>query len=136
MVRAGVVAPPRQGPEAGYQEIQQPPRRERIIDRAARCSLLGTTDNKLAQLQNEWIAAVLAHGRTDWEPPWSEVVAVGRRSFVERGETELGLRALHRGVEEVDGAAVLRDAAPRDGPRSSGEIAPVSLHSPGDSTDC
>jgi hypothetical protein len=46
------------------------------------------------------------------EPQWSEALAVGRRSFVERVQSELGVQALHCCVEEVDGASVPRDPAP------------------------
>jgi putative transposase len=69
MVRAGVVEHPRQWAAAGYHEIQQPPARYRIIDREALCALLSTTDERLAALQNEWIAATLAHGRPVRECP-------------------------------------------------------------------
>jgi len=86
------------------------------IDREGRCASLGTTDDKLATLQNEWIAAALTNPRTDREPQWSEALAVGRRSFVDRVQSELGAQALHRCVEEVDGASVLRDPAPPYGP--------------------
>jgi putative transposase len=129
MVRAGVVEHPRQWPDAGYQEIQRPPQRYRIIDREALCGLLGTTDDTLAQLQNEWIAAAVATGRTGREPQWSEAVAVGRRSFVERVQSELGHRALHRCVEELDGVSVLRDPVPPYGPNLSGGMATVSVNS-------
>jgi hypothetical protein len=40
MVRAGVVGHPRQWREAGYQEIQNPPKRYRVIDRRALCELV------------------------------------------------------------------------------------------------
>ncbi len=111
MVRAGVVEHPRHWAAAGYREIQQPAVRYRIIDRAALCGLLGTTDGKLAALQNEWIEATLARGKTEREPEWSEAVAVGRRSFVERVRQQLGTRALYRQVQDVNGASVLRDPA-------------------------
>jgi putative transposase len=111
MVRTGAVTHPRQWPHAGYHEIQRPPRRYRIIDREALCDLLATSDDKLAALQNEWIETALGLGRVEREPMWSEAVAVGRRSFVERVRAELGIRAVHRCVEEIDGAAVLRDPA-------------------------
>jgi putative transposase len=120
MVRAGVVAHPRHWLEAGYQEIQQPPARYRIIDREALCGLFGTTDEELAALQNEWIEAALSNGRSGREPQWSEAVAVGRRSFVEEVQNELGTRALYRHVEELDGASVLREPAPAYRPHSGG----------------
>jgi putative transposase len=126
MVRAGVVAHPRDWPEAGYHEIQQPPARYRIIDRTALCGLLGVADNKLAELQNEWIEAALANCKIDREPQWSEAVAVGRRSFVERVQDELGARALYRCVEELDDAAVLREPAAAYKRHSGPEMATLS----------
>lgn len=133
MVRAGVVEHPRQWAEAGYHEIQQPPARYRIIDREALCGLLGMTDGKLAALQNEWIEATLARGRTEREPQWSEAVAVGRRSFVERVQEQLGTRALYRHVQDVNGASVLREPAARYTLHSSVQMAAArqttALHS-------
>jgi putative transposase len=135
MVRAGVVTHPRQWAEAGYREIQQPPQRYRIIDREALCRLLGTSDGKLAQLQNEWIEAALTRGTTHREPQWSEAVAVGHRSFVDRVQTELGIRALHRRVEELDGVSILRDPAPPYGPHLSDEMATLRSNSTLDCND-
>jgi putative transposase len=135
MVRAGVVGHPRLWPHCGYREIQQPPARYRIIDRQTLCELLGTADDKLAQLQNEWIEAALAKSKPAREPQWSEAIAVGRRSFVERVQTELGIRALYRGVEGLDGASVLRDPAPSYGHRFGGEMAPPSSISSSNSND-
>ena len=131
MVRAGVVEHPRQWPHCGYHEIQQPAARYRIIDREALCGLLGTTDDNLAGLQNDWIATALANQRTAREPQWSEALAVGRRSFVEGVQAELGAQALHRCVEEVDGASVLRDPAPPYGHHLGVEmVAPSSFSLP------
>ena len=133
MVRAGVVGHPRDWAEAGYQEIQQPRRRYRIIDRAALCALLGVADEQLAIRQNEWIEATLAAGRHERQSPWSEAVAVGRRSFVERIQEELGNRVLYRRVEDVDGASVLREVEAPYGTHSSRQMAAVSEKSVVDS---
>jgi hypothetical protein len=90
--------------------------------------LRGTTDDKLAALQNEWIATALAKRRTDREPQWSEALAVGRRSFVQRVQSELGVQALHRRVQEGDGASVLRDPPSPYGHDSGLEtVAPSSI---------
>jgi putative transposase len=133
MVRAGVVDHPRHWLEAGYHEIQHPPRRYRVIDRDSLCALLGVSDDKLAALQNEWIETALAKGRTEREPQWSEALAVGRRSFVERVQAELSTRALHRRIDEADGAAVLRDPAPAYGAHSSDEMGAPSSKTASDS---
>ena len=134
MVRAGVVAHPRAWAAAGYHEIQQPPSRCRIIDREALCALLGTTDERLAAVQNAWIAAALAHGRPVRHRAWTEAVAVGRRAFVERVQEALGPRAWPRHVETIAGGAVRRDAPPAYAAHSSAQMAPPSkksrLHSP------
>ena len=118
-----------------YHEIQQPPARYRIIDREALCALLGTADEKLAALQNEWIEATLARGRAEREPQWSEAVAVGRRSFVERVQEELGTRALHRDVTDANGRWVLREPVAPYRPRSSAQMAPLSQILPLDSKE-
>jgi hypothetical protein len=40
---------------------------------------------------------------------WSEVIAVGNLAFVETVKNELGGRAIHRAVEQRDGAYGLRE---------------------------
>ena len=70
-------------------------------------------EERLGALQNEWIQAQLTAGRPERESQWSEAVAVGRRSFVERVQEELRTRALYRQVDELDGA---RSYATRCGP--------------------
>jgi putative transposase len=112
MVRAGVVRHPREWRECGYHEIQHPPARRRIIDRAALCELIGTADQRLAAVQNEWIESTLATRRCERETQWSEAVAVGRRSFVAGVQEHLGIRARYRRIEDVDGFSILREEEP------------------------
>jgi putative transposase len=122
MVRAGVVKHPREWAEAGYGEIQSPGERYRIIDRAALCELLGVEEARLAAVQNEWIESKLACGKLQREGQWSEAVAVGSRSFVERIRERLGARARYRRVEDVDGVSILRDADEPYGRRFTTEM--------------
>lgn len=110
MVRAGVVGHPREWREAGYREIQGAPARYRIIDRVALCELLGVAEQRLAVVQDEWIDSTLARGTLERELQWSNTVAVGRRSFVERVQDELGARARYRRIEDVGGGSILRDS--------------------------
>jgi putative transposase len=91
MVRAGAVDHPRQWRESGYQEIQQPRARYRIIDREVLCRLLGTTDDKLAALQNRWIEVAVAPGRSGREPAALERSG-GRRAAVLCGRHAGGAR--------------------------------------------
>ena len=41
---------------------------------------------------------------------WSEAVAVGSLAFVEKVKSELGIKALHREFEQVDGTYALRES--------------------------
>jgi putative transposase len=126
MVRAGVVHHPRDWRESGYHEIQSPPERYRIIDRAALCELIGVAEERLAVVQNEWIDSTLARGHLEREKHWSEAVAVGGRGFVEEVQEKLGPRARYRRVEDVDGLSILRDSEEPYWPRLMGEIAALS----------
>ncbi len=111
MVRAGVVRHPRDWQEAGYHEIRRGCERYRIVDREALSALLGVPESRLADVHEEWIEAALANGGRSREPKWSEAIAVGRRSFVEEVQRNLGRRAHYRQIVAENGASVLRDAA-------------------------
>ena len=41
---------------------------------------------------------------------WSEAVAVGSLAFVEKVKSELGAKALHRKLEQIDGTYALRES--------------------------
>lgn len=110
MVRAGVVRHPRDWGEAGYHEIQQARGKYRIIERAALSRMLGVTEERLAGVHEQWIEIALASGHRGRESQWSEAIAVGRRSFVEGIQRQLGVRARYRQIAEADGLSVLRDA--------------------------
>jgi len=79
MVRARVVVHPAQWNVAGYNDIQDPPARYRIIDYDALCALAGFSDFASFRQQHRfWIDQQLASGKLVREPKWSESVAVGR----------------------------------------------------------
>jgi putative transposase len=122
MVRAGVVDHPRDWQESGYQEIQNPPGRYRIIDRRALAELLAVDERDLDRVQNEWIDLRLGEGELEREGQWSEAVAVGRASFVEGVKDRLGQRARYRQIEENDGTWLLREPSGAYGCNSAGEI--------------
>lgn len=52
----------------------------------------------------------MARGDLERKRRWSEAVAVGRRSFVEEVQQELGTRARYRHVDDIDGLSVLRES--------------------------
>lgn len=129
MVRAGVVAHPAAWETAGYHEIQRPPGRVRILDRGALADALGVQLLSLSATHAEWVAAALTAGRQGRMPEWSTSVAVGRREFVERVETDLGLRARHRRVQPFGSAFILRDPSATYSDALRGENAAPSSHS-------
>jgi putative transposase len=129
MVRAGVVRHPREWWESGYHEIQSPPERYRIIDRDALCEVIGVGGERLATVQNEWIDSSSAGGHLERRKEWSEAMAVGRRSFVERMQEELGARGRYRRVEDINGLSILRDGEEPYSPHLKGQIAALSAKS-------
>ncbi len=108
MVRAGVVKHPSEWDQSGYREIQDPPQRYAIVDLAALTALCGFS--ALAQLQKaqrQWVSEALGSTRRD--PCWTDAIAVGDRRFVDTVQQDLGLRAVYREVEELDGRHMLRE---------------------------
>ena len=108
MVRAGVIDHPVKWVNSGYHEIQQPPKRYRVIDLAG---LFGLCDfSKLADFQQahrQWVEQTLECGRTLRDDRWSEAIAVGNLAFVESVKNALGSKAMHRAVEQKDGVYAL-----------------------------
>ena len=97
MVRAGVVDHPIKWVNSGYHEIQQPPKRYRVIDLAG---LLGLCSfSKLAEFQQahrQWVEIALRDELSVRDARWSEAVAVGSLAFVEKVKSELGIKANQR----------------------------------------
>ncbi len=110
MVRAGVVAHPRDWPRAGYHEIVRPMQRHRIVNRDAVCEVLEI--GPIADLSVIYEAAVLealarAEGRDE---RWRKSVAVGSSGFVRSVANQLGTRALRRRVRRCNaGGFVVRE---------------------------
>ena len=91
MVRAGVVKHPSEWPHGGYWEIQDPPERYKLIDRKALMQLLAIGDGaQLSLLHFTWVKEALKMKEKVRERRWSESVAVGDLSFVEKVKAELG----------------------------------------------
>jgi len=112
MVRAGVVDHPRQWEVGGYREIQQPPRRYRVIDLPALAEALDLSSLQALQAQHRgWLEEALASEtgmRHDgW---WTESVAVGSDAFVEQVQVALGVPARSRSIESRNGASRLGEA--------------------------
>ena len=84
MVRAGVVDHPIKWVNSGYHEIQQPPKRYRVIDLPGLFGLSGFS--KLADFQQahrQWVEIALRGELSVRDARWSEGVPVGSLAFVE-----------------------------------------------------
>jgi REP element-mobilizing transposase RayT len=99
MVRAGVVAHPREWPYCGYGELIRPhPDTSRgklidLVDTGALMTLLGARDlGELAAMRTKWIDEALRKGRVVREAIWTESVAVGSPAFLQKIQSRLGLK--------------------------------------------
>lgn len=82
MVRAGVVQHPAQWPVSGYNDIQYPRMRYRIIDMHALCELTGSKGfDSLRQNHRAWIDHEIRTGGLARQPEWTESFAVGPKTF-------------------------------------------------------
>ena len=103
MVRAGVVDHASQWFACGYQEIQNPPKRYRIIDQQALAELCGIKNSdELRDAQRQWIDSSLGKQAKQRDPSWSKSIAVGSKSFVEETKTILGIGFLKRKIISTD----------------------------------
>ncbi len=83
MVRVGVVDHPRRWPFCGYNEIQDPPRRYRIIDLDSLVRLMGCTGlQDLQATHKRWVEQTLQPGRPERQNHWTESITVGSKSFI------------------------------------------------------
>ena len=56
-----------------------------------------------------WIEAALHGDLAVRDARWSDAVGVGSLAFVEKIKGELGVKALHREIEQLDGSYALRE---------------------------
>jgi putative transposase len=99
MVRAGVVDHPQRWPFCGYNEIQDPPRRYRIIDLDSLVRLMGCTDLQDFQATHKrWVEQTLQPDKPQRQKHWTESIAVGSKSFIEEVKNSLGFRAKGRSI--------------------------------------
>lgn len=110
MVRARVVDHPCKWSFSGYNEIQQPRRKCKLIayDQLRRMLDFDTYD-QLRDAHRSWVDEALKGGSSGREARWSESIAVGHEAFVERTKEELGTRAKGREVREMEGQFELRE---------------------------
>lgn len=85
MIRAGVVEHPSQWRVCGFNEIQSPRSRYRVIDMGALCELTGSGSNEAFRTKHrQWVEQALMQGKPTRQPEWTEKMAVGPDDFSAR----------------------------------------------------
>ena len=108
MVRAGAVAHPGEWEISGYNDIQNPPGRRRIIDFPMLLRLLHVdTRKELVAIQNRWIRDEISTSRR--VAAWTESVAVGDQSYLENFKVDLEMRGIGRKIVSEGGLHTLRE---------------------------
>jgi putative transposase len=99
MVRAGVVKHPSMWSFCGYNEIQEPRRKNVLIDYEKRQKHVGAESyEQLKRSHRGWVEEYLMDGEKIRQEEWTSSIAVGNRSFVENVKIFLGFRAKGRNV--------------------------------------
>lgn len=105
MVRAGVVNHPSQWPWAGYNELQNPKRRYRLIDSQRLMRLLNFESyNGFSKTYKKWIDPSIKAKLSDRDSRWTQSIATGSREFIESVKQKLGSIARGRQVVKTGGA--------------------------------
>ena len=110
MVRAGVVDHPSEWPFSGYNEIQEPRRKNVLIDYEKLRALLGFEDYDQVKLYHKkWVDEYLGNEKNIRDEKWTRSIAVGSRGFVDRVKSTLGVQALGRKTIESGESHQLRE---------------------------
>ena len=110
MVRSGVVKHPSEWECCGYNEIQNPRQRKGIIDFERLEKLLGfETYDELKTAHYKWVESVLQAESHSREAKWTQSIAVGSDTFVEKVKNTLGFRARGRKAHHVGETFELRE---------------------------
>jgi putative transposase len=110
MVRAGVVKHPSMWPFCGYNEIQDPRRKNVLIDYQELRKHIGAESyEELKRSHRGWVEEYLGDGERIRQEEWSSSIAVGSRAFVENVKYLLGFLAKGRDVIEVNDGYQLRE---------------------------
>lgn len=110
MVRTGVISHPSEWAFCGYSEIQEPCKKNVLIDHQELSELSGFESYDLFRATHqELVNDSLVNGNNFRQAQWTESIAVGSKSFLERIKGELGIQAKGRKILEKDGELQLRE---------------------------
>lgn len=109
MVRAGVVSHPSKWPFSGYNEIQEPRRKNILID-YERLQALFRTDsyNQLRTTHKGWVEEQLQCAGKKRQDEWTASIAAGSKAFIGNVKAHLRLRTKGRDVIEAGEGYQLR----------------------------
>jgi len=112
MVRAGVVSHPSMWCSSGYKEIQEPRRKNILIDYERLQGLFGAgTYAELKSSHRGWIEEYLGDAKKGRQGEWTDSIAVGSRAFPERVKSLLGFKAKGRDIIKGEEGYHLREEA-------------------------
>ncbi|MFH0994595.1 MAG: transposase [Pseudomonadota bacterium] len=110
MVRAGVVKHPSEWPCAGYNEIQEPKRKNILINYERLRELLGfDTYDRVKAAHRKWVESCLKNGDNYREDKWTGSIAVGSEPFIEEMKAMMGGMAVGRKRMEAGESFQLRE---------------------------
>ena len=100
-------------PFCGYNEIQEPRRKNVLIDSESLQRLVGAKFyDQLRSSHKGWVEEYLGDEAKERQDEWTASIAVGGRSFIENVKALLGFRAKGREVRQGGGAGYqLREGA-------------------------
>ena len=112
MVRAGVAEHPTEWEFSGYIEIQNPRKRKGIIDFDRLMNLLGFDNyDDLKDAHSRWVDSEMQNdNRSNKENKWTQSIAVGSKTFIEKMKKALGYRVKGRKIISADDTFELREA--------------------------
>lgn len=97
MVRAGAVKHPGKWKICGFNEIQNPRSRYRILDLEKLCEIFGAKNpTELQAIHSQWLNSKLNATHREREPQWTDSIAVGSSEFIQRVKDQLGPKLIHR----------------------------------------
>ena len=119
MVRTGVVKHPSEWECCGYNEIQNPRKRKRIIDFERLMELLGFENyTDLKESHFKWIDRALEIDSGGSESKWTRSIAVGSKPFIVKIKDTLGFKAQGR---KVTGSADIFELREKQSPFGEAE---------------
>jgi putative transposase len=107
---------------SGFIEIQQPPKRYRMIDRAALLNPFSVGDDeRFCREHKHWVEMELAADAMKRKALWSELIAVGSEGFVSRIKEKPEARAGRSAIISEDEGLCCRNTKLPIGARLGGE---------------